>query len=154
MKFSVTVQQQDFDVSQLCGALQGSNSEVGGLATFVGVMRSSNAGTALRSMRLEHYPGMTEASIRDIIQQAGERWPLLACRVVHRVGDILPGEQIVFVGVAARHRGEAFQACEFVMDYLKSQAPFWKKETTVDGHSQWLDARDSDRQALGKWRRD
>lgn len=151
MDIAVTVQQQDFDVAQLCRALQHSHDEVGGLASFVGVMRGSSAGEALRSMTLEHYPGMTESSIQAIIEQAGQRWPLLACRVVHRVGQLLPGEQIVFVGCATRHRAEAFQACEFVMDYLKSQAPFWKKETTVEGRSQWVDARDSDRQALAKW---
>ncbi|GAB3381359.1 molybdenum cofactor biosynthesis protein MoaE [Spongiibacter taiwanensis] len=151
MKVSVSVQEKDFDLAILSRVLRASANDVGAIASFVGCMRGSNANGSLREMFLEHYPGMTERSIREIVEAAGERWPIVACSVVHRVGWIRPGEHIVFVGVASSHRGEAFQACEYIMDYLKSRAPFWKKEVNEDGSGEWVDARDSDREALARW---
>jgi molybdopterin synthase catalytic subunit len=149
---SVSVREADFDAAAEIAALGAAG--VGAVASFVGLVRADKAGAgdadAVRAMTLEHYPGMTEGALEDIVAQARRRWKLLGVRVIHRVGRLLPGERIVFVGVAASHRHDAFAACEFVMDYLKTQAPFWKREETATG-ARWVDARDSDDAALGRW---
>lgn len=145
---SVAVQHGDFDVGLETAALSAGRLEVGAVATFVGLVRGGGQGVT--AMTLEHYPGMTESSLEEIVAQARDRWPLLAVRLIHRVGRLLPGERIVFVGVAASHRGAAFEACEFIMDYLKTRAPFWKKEETPQG-GRWVDARESDDSAAARW---
>ncbi|HTH95042.1 MAG TPA: molybdopterin synthase catalytic subunit MoaE [Rhodocyclaceae bacterium] len=150
MRTSVSVQEQDFDLSTEVRTLTAGSHAVGAVASFVGLVRDNNDGTGVADMTLEHYPGMTEKSLNDIVVKAGERWELLGIRVIHRVGVLKPGEQIVLVVVSSPHRGNAFAACEFIMDYLKTQAPFWKKESTAAG-SRWVDARDSDDSALEKW---
>lgn len=144
---SVSVQHEDFDLAAETDALAALSREVGAVATFLGYVRADDALTA---MTLEHYPGMTEKALQSIVAQAQARWPLLAVRVIHRIGRLLPGERIVFVGVASRHRAAAFEACAYIMDYLKTRAPFWKKEETPAG-TRWVDARDSDETALEKW---
>lgn len=146
----VSIQAEDFDVSAELSELRKNSNSVGGIASFVGVMRDANEGDAVLSMTLEHYPGMTESSIRKIIEDACRRWPIHALTVIHRVGELRPGEQIVLVAVAAAHRGEAFSACEFVMDYLKTRAPFWKKEKLGDSE-RWVEARKSDEDAAKRW---
>lgn len=148
--YSVSVQSADFDVNQELQLLRQSDCEIGAQAVFVGSVRGNNPEDPVSGMLLEHYPGMTEKSIGKIIVQASERWQLISTRVIHRVGYLRPGDQIVFVAVCSRHRGDAFAACEFIMDYLKTRAPFWKKETTVDGE-RWVEARDSDRDAAARW---
>ena len=122
------------------------------LATFLGLVRAANDGSDVSAMTLEHYPGMTEKALEAIVEDAAARWPLLGVRVIHRFGRLVPGDRIVFVGVAATHRGEAFAACEFIMDYLKTRAPFWKKEDTPEG-GRWVDARESDDGAAARWER-
>ena len=149
-RFQVNVQQADFDVSALQRALMQDNHEEGAIASFTGYVRASNARRDVHTMELEHYPGMTESSIRDILAQAAGRWPLLNAGVVHRVGALRPGEQIVWVGVASAHREAAFGACEFVMDYLKTRAPFWKRELGEEG-AVWVDARESDTERAKRW---
>lgn len=151
----VTVQQEDFDVSQELSALRAQDLRVGAVCSFVGTVRDTRALTGqaqdeVQVMELEHYPGMTEKSIEAMIEQAHQRFDFYAARVVHRVGRLLPADQIVLVAVTSAHRGESFKACEFLMDYLKTQAPFWKKEQTPEG-ARWVDARVSDDQALAKW---
>jgi len=146
----VSVQEADFDAGELQNCLQGGACEEGAIASFVGLVRSGNVGREVLEMELEHYPGMTEQSIQAIVNEARQRWELLEARVVHRVGKLRPGDQIVYVGVSSAHRGTAFQACEFIMDYLKTQAPFWKKETTDEGQH-WVDARASDEHAAQRW---
>ncbi|MCX8087547.1 MAG: molybdopterin synthase catalytic subunit MoaE [Rhodocyclaceae bacterium] len=141
----ISVQAADFDPGGEIAAL--SWGDAGAVASFVGLVRQDGAVTA---MTLEHYPGMTEAALADIVVAARARWPLLAVRIVHRIGRLLPGERIVFVGVAAAHRHAAFAACEFIMDYLKTQAPFWKKEETLAG-ARWVEARESDERAAQRW---
>ena len=150
MNTSVRVQHVDFDLSQEIAQLRAGNPKVGAVVGFVGTVRDMNEGLDVAAMELEHYPGMTEKSIEAIVTQAGERWPMLGARVIHRVGPLLPQEQIVLVAVSSAHRGEAFAACEFIIDYLKTEAPFWKKEDTPEG-ARWVDARDSDGTALDKW---
>lgn len=147
---SIRVQQEDFDIGRELDALTRGRNDVGGLASFVGLVRDANDGSNVSGMTLEHYPGMTERALADIVELAAQRWQLLGVRVIHRIGRLLPGERIVFVGVAGSHRGEAFAACEFIMDYLKTQAPFWKKEETASG-ARWVDARDSDDAVLARW---
>lgn len=147
---SVSVQEADFDPGAELATLGASRRDIGGLVSFVGLVRDLNQGEGILDMTLEHYPGMTEKALEEIVQQALTRWPLLGWRVIHRVGRLLPGERIVFVAVAAAHRGAAFQACEFIMDYLKTRAPFWKKESTPEG-GRWVDARDSDDTAALRW---
>jgi molybdopterin synthase catalytic subunit len=147
----VRIQTADFDLSREVAALRETNSKVGGVVTFVGTVRDLNEGAQVAAMELEHYPGMTEASIDAIIEQAMARWPIFDALVIHRVGPLLPKDQIVLVAVTSPHRGEAFAACEFIIDYLKTEAPFWKKEQTPEG-SRWVDARVSDDVALEKWR--
>lgn len=146
----VSVQEQDFDVSSLQRELLGSEYQAGAVASFTGLVRVSNEQREVGVLELEHYPGMTERSIQKIVDQARQRWQLLGARVVHRVGRLSPGEQIVYVGVSCAHRGDAFQACEFIMDYLKTRAPFWKKETTARGEH-WVESRESDSAAAQRW---
>ncbi len=150
---SVSVQEADFDVGAETAALSAGRLDVGAVATFVGLVRAdklSGAGSEVSAMTLEHYPGMTEKSLEAIVAEAGGRWQLQGVRVIHRVGRLLPGERIVFVGVASAHRGDAFAACEFIMDYLKTRAPFWKKEDTPEG-GRWVDAREADESAAARW---
>jgi molybdopterin synthase catalytic subunit len=146
----VRIQTEDFDLSQEVAQLRAGNAKVGAIVTFVGTVRDLNEGAAVAEMELEHYPGMTEQSIDAIIDQACARWPLYGALVIHRVGPLLPMDQIVLVAATAPHRGEAFSACEFIIDYLKTEAPFWKKEQTPEG-ARWVDARSSDDEALKKW---
>jgi len=151
----VRVQTEDFNVGEELEHLRRDASgawdtRVGAVASFIGTVRDMNAGSSVCGLTLEHYPGMTESSIEAIIDQAESRWPLYSVRVLHRVGPMLPADQIVFVGVSSAHREAALEACAFIMDYLKTQAPFWKKEATPEGH-RWVDARVSDEQALQKW---
>ena len=148
VNLSVSVQRDDFDVAQLQRSLL--EGDLGAVASFTGYVRAGSADAPLERMLLEHYPGMTEKSIADILQQASARWPLMAAGVVHRIGELVPGEQIVWVGVASRHRSAAFSACEFIMDYLKTQAPFWKKEQAAQGGS-WVDARRDDEERAARW---
>ena len=146
----VRVQPEDFDVGRELDALTRGRRDVGALASFVGLVRDANDGHAIQGMTLEHYPGMTESALEDICAQAHARWDLIDTLVIHRVGPLLPGDRIVLVGVASAHRGEAFEACEFIMDYLKTRAPFWKKEDTPEG-GRWVDARESDTAAAQRW---
>ncbi len=147
---SVSVQEQDFDVGAEIAALHAERHDVGAVATFTGMVRGHNDGGTVSAMTLEHYPGMTEKALEEIIDQACQRWSVLAVRVIHRFGRLELGDRIVFVGVASAHRRDAFAACEFIMDYLKTRAPFWKKEETPDG-ARWVDARDSDDSAAARW---
>jgi molybdopterin synthase catalytic subunit len=148
----VFIQTADFDVSTELNILRGQNAGVGAICSFVGTVRDRTAGVlgSISSMELEHYPGMTEKSIEAMIDAAHQRFDILDARVIHRVGLLQPLDQIVLVAVTSAHRGESFQACEFLMDYLKTQAPFWKKEQTPEG-ARWVDARESDDAALEKW---
>jgi molybdopterin synthase catalytic subunit len=148
----VFIQTGDFDLSTELSILRGQNAEVGAVCSFVGTVRDRTAGVAgsISSMELEHYPGMTEKSIEVMIDAAHQRFDILGARVIHRVGLLQPLDQIVLVAVTSAHRGESFRACEFLMDYLKTQAPFWKKEQTPEG-ARWVDARVSDDAALAKW---
>ena len=147
---SVRVQTADFDLGAEVAALRAQDPRIGAVVTFVGTVRDMNDGAAVAEMELEHYPGMTEQSLERIVDEACERWPLAGALVIHRVGPLLPKEQIVLVAVTAAHRGEAFAACEFIIDYLKTDAPFWKKEQTPTG-ARWVDARVTDDAALAKW---
>jgi len=147
---SVSIQAEDFDVAAELAALRAHDMRVGAVCSFVGVVRDRNDGDSVASLELEHYPGMTERSIEAMVEQAFARFDIFGARVVHRVGLLAPLDQIVFVAVTSAHRGESFQACEFLMDYLKTQAPFWKKEVTPDG-ARWVDARVSDDAALARW---
>jgi molybdopterin synthase catalytic subunit len=147
---SVRVQEADFDVGAEVAAMRGANPRIGAVASFVGVVRDVNEGDAVAEMTLEHYPGMTERSIEAIVAEARGRWEVLDALVVHRVGRLRPTDQIVLVVVASGHRGDAFAACEFIMDYLKTRAPFWKKERTGAG-ARWVDARASDDAAAERW---
>lgn len=149
----VRVQEADFDIGAEIAAMRRDNPKIGAIASFVGVVRDINDGDAVSTMTLEHYPGMTEKSIGAIIDQARGRWEVLDVQVIHRVGMLKPTDQIVLVIVASGHRGDAFAACEFIMDYLKTQAPFWKKEVTPKG-ARWVDARSSDDSALERWQQD
>jgi len=147
---TVRVQTADFQLDAELRQLRASNLKIGAVVSFVGLVRDLNDGAGVLEMELEHYPGMTEKALTGIVEEAGRRWPLFDALVIHRVGPLRPAEQIVLVAVAAAHRGEAFAACEFIIDYLKTQAPFWKKETTPDG-ARWVDARCSDDAALARW---
>ncbi|GAA4019906.1 molybdenum cofactor biosynthesis protein MoaE [Actimicrobium antarcticum] len=146
----IRIQQHDFDMTTELAQLRAGSPQVGAIVSFVGTVRDINDGSPVSQMELEHYPGMTEKSIDAILVQAQARWPIADALVIHRIGPLLPTDQIVLVAVAAAHRGEAFAACEFIMDYLKTQAPFWKKEQTPDG-ARWVDARVVDDMALDKW---
>ena len=150
MAYTVRVQEQDFDLTAEVADLRREDTGVGAVCVFVGTVRDRNDGSNVASLELEHYPGMTEKSIESMMVQARERFDIRAARVIHRVGLLQPQDQIVLVAVTSAHRGESFQACEFLMDYLKTQAPFWKKEVTPEG-ARWVDARVSDDQALARW---
>jgi len=146
----VSVRQADFDLSAEVVALRAGDAGVGAVVAFVGTVREHSGGQSVSRMELEHYPGMTEAAIEAMIDAAAQRFDIRAARVVHRIGVLEPSDRIVLVAVSSAHRGQAFQACEFLMDYLKTQAPFWKKESTAEG-SCWVDARSSDDAALERW---
>lgn len=148
--FDVLVKEESFDVGAVNDALRAGDPGIGAIASFVGVCRDVNDGDAVSTLWLEHYPGMTERAIAAIIEQARERWALRACQVIHRVGELRPTDPIVLVVAASAHRHDAFAACEFVMDYLKTQAPFWKREATPDG-GRWVAARESDDRAVRRW---
>ena len=160
---SVSVQEADFDAGVEIAALSAGRDDVGAVASFTGLVRADkqadaavaarvgvDAPPAVQAMTLEHYPGMTEKALKAIVDEARGRWDIYGVRVIHRVGRLVPGDRIVFVAVASAHRGEAFAACEFIMDYLKTRAPFWKKEETPQG-GRWVDARESDDHAAGRW---
>jgi molybdopterin synthase catalytic subunit len=147
---TVRVQTEDFDVGAEIARMRQGNRAIGAIASFIGLVRDLNDGNQISELTLEHYPGMTERALEDILQQARDRWNVFDIVVVHRVGRLRPVDQIVLVAVSSAHRGEAFSACEFVMDYLKTQAPFWKKEQTPDG-ARWVEARDSDGVAAQRW---
>ncbi len=146
----VLIQTQDFDLADEVAALRAGNKAVGAVCSFIGTVRDRNDGQNVSSMELEHYPGMTEKAIEAMIDEAMKRFDILGARVIHRVGLLQPLDQVVMVAVTSAHRGESFKACEFLMDYLKTQAPFWKKEETPAG-ARWVDARVSDDAALAKW---
>lgn len=146
----VQVQAAGFDAGELINRLYGNNPGVGAVACLIGYLRDFNQGQPISAMYLEHYPGMTEKALQRIAEQAFQRWPLLGLDIVHRVGNLTPTEPIVFVGAASAHRAEALAACSFVMDYLKTQAPLWKKEQTPQG-AHWVEGRASDRQAAARW---
>jgi molybdopterin synthase catalytic subunit len=148
---TVRIQTEDFDLGAEAAAMRKGNPAIGAIASFVGVVRDVNEGDSVSEMTLEHYPGMTEKSIEQIIAQARGRWNVIDALVVHRVGVLRPTDQIVLVIVASSHRGDAFAACEFIMDYLKTRAPFWKKERTREG-TRWVDARATDDIAAERWR--
>ena len=145
----IQIQEADFDLATEYAALSASH-QTGAVVTFVGKVREMNDGASVTGLTLEHYPGMTEKALHGIVEQAQARWPLLGCKVIHRVGALALGEQIVLVGVASQHRDAAFAACQFIMDYLKTQAPFWKKEQTANG-AVWVEAKASDTQAAKSW---
>lgn len=150
MSFHVRVQEEDFDVGAEVAALRESDKRVGAIAVFVGTVRDVNEDDAVHTMTLEHYPGMTEKSLTKIVAEAQQRFGIFGATVIHRIGTLQPLDQIVLVVVKSGHRGEAFDACRFIMDYLKTEAPFWKKEATSEGE-RWLDARESDETARMRW---
>jgi molybdopterin synthase catalytic subunit len=148
---TVRIQAEDFDAGAEIAALRRGNAKIGAVASFIGLVRDVNDGSAVAEMTLEHYAGMTERAIGEIVAQARGRWDVIDALVVHRVGPLRPTDQIVLVVVTSGHRGDAFAACEFIMDYLKTRAPFWKKERTEEG-SRWVEARASDDIAAERWR--
>ena len=150
MQKYIAVQTEIFESAAEERKLREGNPHIGAVVTFQGLMRDINDDEKVRAMTLEHYPGMTEKALEAIVDEAGARWNLEGVRVIHRVGELLPEEPIVMVMVASRHRGEAFRACEFIIDYLKTRAPFWKKEQTTHGE-RWVEARRSDEEAEAKW---
>jgi len=148
---TIRVQTNDFDLGVEIASLRKDNPRIGAVASFVGLVRDINDGSDVAGLTLEHYPGMTEKALDSIVSEAEGRWEVLGCTVIHRVGTLKPLDQIVLVIVASGHRGDAFAACEFIMDYLKTRAPFWKKEATPEGE-RWVEARDSDDAAALRWR--
>ena len=148
----IAVQTEAFDLAAEVGALYQTNPKVGAVASFLGLVRDINEGQGVSTMSLEHYPGMTEKALIQIVAEARQRWEVLDATVIHRVGTLQPSEPIVLVAVASGHRGDAFAACEFIMDFLKTRAPFWKKEATPAGE-RWVDARESDDRAAARWSR-
>lgn len=150
MRLSVSIQTEDFDVSHELAQLRLNDPRIGAVCSFVGTVRERNEGSDVSSMELEHYPGMTEKSITAMMEETAKRFDIFGSRVIHRIGLLQPQDQIVLVAVTSAHRGMSFQACEFLMDYLKTQAPFWKKEVTPEG-ARWVDARVSDDKALARW---
>lgn len=146
----IAVQSEAFDLAAEVAALYQANPKVGAVASFLGLVRDINAGQGVSAMTLEHYPGMTEKALAQIVEDARARWEVLDACVIHRVGPLYPTDPIVLVAVASSHRGDAFAACEFIMDFLKTRAPFWKKEVTPEGE-QWVDARESDALAAARW---
>lgn len=149
---TVSVQREDFDIGAEMALLAQTGPDIGAIVSFTGLVRQTTPGGAITAMELEHYPGMTERALEEIVAEARTRWPLQGVRVIHRHGPLLPGERIVLVLTASRHRQAAFAAAEFLMDYLKTRAPFWKKETGAAG-SRWVDARDTDTTAADRWER-
>ncbi|MCG2577984.1 molybdopterin synthase catalytic subunit MoaE [Dechloromonas sp. XY25] len=149
---TIRVQEANFDIGAELAALRAGDARVGALASFLGLVRDLNDGASISEMTLEHYPGMTERALEEIVAEAKGRWDIYDALVIHRVGPLKPCDQIVLVGVTSAHRGEAFAACEFIMDYLKTRAPFWKKEVTPDG-GRWVDARDADDSAAARWQK-
>ncbi|MCH8105260.1 MAG: molybdenum cofactor biosynthesis protein MoaE [Proteobacteria bacterium] len=145
----IKVQQQDFDIAEVNRELLAGRSDVGAVSSFIGLVRDMPM-NRLETMTLEHYPGMTEKSLQKIVESASQRWEILDCAIVHRVGELKPADQIVLVSVLSAHRKAAFSACEFIMDYLKTEAPFWKKETDSQGEN-WVDAKESDTEAKNRW---
>ncbi|QEY15414.1 molybdopterin synthase catalytic subunit MoaE [Cellvibrio sp. KY-GH-1] len=151
MTFSICVQQNDFDVGQEYSALIAGNAAAGAVVFFVGRVRDFNDGRLVAGLSLEHYPGMTEKILEQILAEAKLRWDLVSARIIHRVGELRLGDQIVFVGVTSAHREHAFQAAEFLMDFLKTRAPFWKKEITQEGKNVWVEAKNKDGEAAERW---
>lgn len=149
---SVRVQEADFDLGAELAALRAGDARIGALVSFLGLVRDLNDGAEISEMTLEHYPGMTEKALEEIVAEAKTRWAIYDALVIHRVGPLKPCDQIVLVAVTSAHRGEAFAACEFIMDYLKTRAPFWKKEATPDG-GRWVDARETDDSAAVRWQK-
>ncbi len=149
---SIRIQENDFDLSAEIAALRKGDPRVGAVVSFLGTVRDMNDGSQVKGMTLEHYPGMTERALQEILDQAKARWDIYQTLVIHRVGPLLPEDQIVLVAVTSAHRGEAFAACEFIMDYLKTAAPFWKKEDTPEG-ARWVDARVTDEAAMARWKK-
>jgi len=147
----IQVQSESFDLGAEVDAMREGRTDIGAIASFVGLARDLNEGSGVAAMTLEHYPGMTEKALAALVDEANSRWTLLDVSVIHRVGRLLPGDPIVLVAVASSHRGEAFAACEFIMDFLKTRAPFWKKEETPQGE-RWVEARASDDAAAERWR--
>ena len=147
---TIRVQVDDFDLGAEVNALRAGNARIGAIASFVGLVRDINEGAGVSTLTLEHYPAMTQKALADIVDQACVRWDVINATVIHRVGEMMPTDQIVLVIVASGHRGDAFQACEFIMDFLKTQAPFWKKERTQEGE-RWVAARKSDDAASTRW---
>ena len=147
---SVRVQTADFDVAREIALLRAGDPRVGAVASFIGIVRDVNDDTTVRTLTLEHYPGMTEKALQRIVDEARQRWSIYDAVVIHRIGELAPTDQIVLVAVSSAHRGDAFAACEFIMDYLKTQAPFWKKERTPDGE-RWVEARTGDAAAAARW---
>lgn len=147
---TIRVQTEDFDISAETAGLRAGNAKIGAIAAFTGLVRDINGGSDVCTLRLEHYPGMTERALAKIVDDARARWDVIDCTVIHRVGELKPTDQIVLVIVASGHRGDAFDACEFIMDYLKTDAPFWKKEQTPEG-GRWVDSRESDSDAALRW---
>ena len=148
---TVQVQTADFDVAAELAAMRTASADIGAVVSFIGQVRDINDGDAVSTLTLEHYPGMTERALEQIEQEAKSRWNINGSLIIHRVGTLQPLDQIVLVAVASAHRGEAFKACEFIMDYLKTQAPFWKKESTPDGE-RWVEAKISDDEAQSRWK--
>ena len=146
----IRIQETDFDLTTEITNLRQGDLQVGAVVSFLGAVRDMNEGSQVKAMTLEHYPGMTEKALHDIIDQAKTRWDIRKTLVIHRVGPLSPEDQIVLVAVTSAHRGEAFAACEFIMDYLKTAAPFWKKEETPEG-GRWVDARITDEAAMARW---
>jgi molybdopterin synthase catalytic subunit len=146
----VKVQSDDFDVAQVLADLRNNKPQVGAIVSFVGLVRDINDGDDVSTLTLEHYPEMTEKALQGIVDEAKQRWDVMDAVVIHRVGTLLPTDQIVLVAISSAHRQAAFSACEFMMDYLKTQAPFWKKETNSEG-SRWVEARTSDDEAQARW---
>ncbi len=147
---AIRVQTVDFDLNIEVAAIRAGNPRIGAIASFIGLVRDLNDGSGVSTLSLEHYPGMTEKALEKIVADARARWDVIDCTVIHRVGELQPTDQIVLVIVASSHRGEAFEACEFIMDYLKTEAPFWKKEVTPEG-ARWVDSRESDSNAALRW---
>jgi len=150
----ISVQREDFDLGAEVKAITrnpGNGAKIGAVASFIGLVRDTNDGASVGAMTLEHYPGMTEKALEKILTEARSRWEVLDCTIIHRFGELKPTDQIVLVVVASGHRGDAFAACEFLMDYLKTRAPFWKKEQTPEG-ARWVESRASDDQAAERWK--
>jgi molybdopterin synthase catalytic subunit len=147
----VRVQHEDFEIGAEVARVTAGRTDIGAIVTFTGTVRADNDGSGVTAMTLEHYPGMTEAELARVEAEAAQRWPLQASLVVHRIGTLKPGDNIVLVVTASAHREAAFEAAAYLMDYLKTRAPFWKKELTREGEERWVDARDSDEEAAKRW---